>query len=160
QPFHAHAELGRGEAGGVAARARQTIDNACADRVRDQDEHDRHGARCLLHRPDAVWGGGHDDIGHECDDFLRISTITIGLARRPPHGRLCRRAAARAPPAAPSATCGEAAAPRRTVRGRPPQAAGAPHAPPLLSARRERPSGYTPAEKSDELAPPHGAYPK
>src|SRR5262249_45260135 len=30
----------------------------------------------------------------------------------------------------------------------------------LLRARRERPSGYTAAEKCDELPPPHGAYPK
>src|SRR5262249_28615086 len=29
-----------------------------------------------------------------------------------------------------------------------------------LRARRERPSGYTTAEKRDEFPPPHGAYPK
>src|SRR5262249_47711852 len=30
----------------------------------------------------------------------------------------------------------------------------------LLRASRERPSGYTAAEKRDEFPPPHGAYPK
>src|SRR5262245_31657200 len=30
----------------------------------------------------------------------------------------------------------------------------------LLRVRRERPSGYTAAEKCDEVPPPHGAYPK
>src|SRR5262249_6040782 len=30
----------------------------------------------------------------------------------------------------------------------------------LLRARRERPSGYTAAEKCDEVPPPHGAYAK
>src|SRR5262249_42292219 len=30
----------------------------------------------------------------------------------------------------------------------------------LLRARRERPSGYSAAEKCDEVPPPHGAYPK
>src|SRR5262249_54080354 len=30
----------------------------------------------------------------------------------------------------------------------------------LLRARRERPRGYTAAEKCDEVPPPHGAYPK
>src|SRR5262249_26691480 len=30
----------------------------------------------------------------------------------------------------------------------------------LLRARRNRPSGYTAAEKCDEFPPPHGAYPK
>src|SRR5262249_40862792 len=29
-----------------------------------------------------------------------------------------------------------------------------------LRTRRERPSGYTAAEKCDEVPPPHGAYPK
>jgi hypothetical protein len=29
----------------------------------------------------------------------------------------------------------------------------------LLRARRERPSGYTAADKCDEFSPPHGAYP-
>src|SRR5262245_46785862 len=31
QPFDGHAKFGRGEPGGVAARARQAIDNTCAD---------------------------------------------------------------------------------------------------------------------------------
>src|SRR5262245_37112984 len=30
----------------------------------------------------------------------------------------------------------------------------------LLRPRRERPSGYTAADKCDEFPPPHGAYPK
>src|SRR5262249_17394727 len=30
----------------------------------------------------------------------------------------------------------------------------------LLRVRRERPSGYTAADKGDEVPPPHGAYPK
>src|SRR4029453_9511613 len=35
-----------------------------------------------------------------------------------------------------------------------------PHPLRLLRSRRERPSGYTAAEKCDEFPPPHGAYPK
>src|SRR5262249_13414599 len=38
--------------------------------------------------------------------------------------------------------------------------ADAAHAIRLLPARRNRPSGYTAAEKCDEVPPPHGAYPK
>src|SRR5262249_54356320 len=38
--------------------------------------------------------------------------------------------------------------------------AHAPHPPGLLCARRERPSCRCTGEQCDELAPPHGAYPK
>src|SRR5262249_57566672 len=85
QPFDGHAQFGRGEPGGVAARARQAIDNTCPDRIRDQYEHDRHGACCLLHRSDARWGRCQDDIRCERYDFHRVSVIAIGLTRRPSH---------------------------------------------------------------------------
>ena len=35
QPFDGHPQFGRGETGGVAAWARQAIDDTCADRIRD-----------------------------------------------------------------------------------------------------------------------------
>ena len=39
------------ETGGVAARPRQALDEAGADRIGDVREHDRHGAGRLLQRP-------------------------------------------------------------------------------------------------------------
>src|SRR5262245_22849272 len=48
----------------------------------------------------------------------------------------------------------------RIVSGAGHQHADAPHALALLRARRERPSGYTAADKCDEFPPPHGADPK
>src|SRR5262245_22298964 len=85
QPFDGHAKFGRGEAGGVAARVRQAIDNTCANRIWNQYEYDRHGACCLLHRSDARWSRCQDDIGCECYDFHRVPAIAIGLTRRPSH---------------------------------------------------------------------------
>src|SRR5271166_1785036 len=41
----------RRKTGGVAARPPQASDEASADRVRDQHEHERHGLGCLLQRP-------------------------------------------------------------------------------------------------------------
>jgi hypothetical protein len=54
----------------------------------------------------------------------------------------------------------EAGLPFWIVIGRAHEHADATHALALLPARRERPSGYTAAEKRDEFPPPHGAYPK
>ena len=44
QPFPAQAVFERHETGGVAAGPRQAIDQAGADRIDDDREHDRHGA--------------------------------------------------------------------------------------------------------------------
>src|SRR5262245_34623057 len=48
----------------------------------------------------------------------------------------------------------------RIVLGENTKHADEPHALALLRARRKRPSGYSVAEKCDEVPPPHGAYPK
>src|SRR5262245_48459802 len=74
QPFDGHAKFGRGEPGGVAARARQAIDNTCPDRIRDQYEHNRHCACCLLHRSDAPWG--------RCQDDIRCERYAIAYVRK------------------------------------------------------------------------------
>src|SRR5262245_56805172 len=57
EPFGADRELVHGEAGGVAARARQAIDKTAADRIGDQYEYDRHHAGCLSHGPSTRRGG-------------------------------------------------------------------------------------------------------
>ena len=44
QPFCAHAVFKTHKSGGVAARPRQAIDVAGADRVGDDHKHDRHAA--------------------------------------------------------------------------------------------------------------------
>src|SRR5262245_43860178 len=51
QPFAADVPLERDEAGRVAARPRQAIDKAGADRIADTREHRRHGAAHLSQWP-------------------------------------------------------------------------------------------------------------
>ena len=58
QPFPGQAVFELQEAGGVAARPCEAIDEAAADRIGDAHEHDRHGARRLQHR---CHGGRADD---------------------------------------------------------------------------------------------------
>ena len=49
--FAAHAVFESRETGGVAARPRQAVDEAGADRIGDNREHDRHGAGRLQQTP-------------------------------------------------------------------------------------------------------------
>src|SRR6516225_1668543 len=114
QPFDGHAKFGRGEPGGVAARARQAIDNTCPDRIRDQYEHDRHGACCL-----ALMLGGADvrmTSGASATSSIaylrkrsaspaahRTSMLTLRPTAQPASCRPCRNAATRLCPSGSSA---------------------------------------------------------
>ena len=63
EPFRAHAVLEQNETGGIAARPRQTIHEASADRIDSSCEHDRHGSGYRLQRRHSRAGCGQDDIG-------------------------------------------------------------------------------------------------
>ena len=54
KPFSGHAVFERDEPGDVAARPREALDEAGADRIGDDREHDRHGARRLQQWPHAA----------------------------------------------------------------------------------------------------------
>ena len=54
QPFPAMLNSKMHETGDIAARPRQTVDEARADRIGDGREHDRHGAGRLLNGPTAA----------------------------------------------------------------------------------------------------------
>ena len=154
QPFPAHAVFERGEAGGVAARPRQALDEAGADRIGDWHEHDRHGAGRLLQRPHGRAASGQDDVRRERDQFRRVFANAVGIARAPADSRSarcgrsvqpnscspCRNAATRAC-ASGSSAARFMSTPMRRMRSR------------LLRARRERPRHRRAAEQRDELAP-------
>ena len=71
------------EAGRVAARPRQAVDEAGADRIGDNHEHDRHSAGRLQQRPYGRAAMGQDDVRRERDQFRRVSANALGVARRP-----------------------------------------------------------------------------
>src|SRR5258708_38036438 len=50
------------ETGDIAARPRQTIDEAAADRINHRHEHDRHGASRLLQRLQYQRAADQDDV--------------------------------------------------------------------------------------------------
>ena len=87
--FAAHAVFEHGEAGGVAARPRQALDEPGADRIRDLREHDRNGAGRLQQRRHNRAARGQDDVRGERDQFRRVSAMAVGIARAP---NACRSA--------------------------------------------------------------------
>jgi hypothetical protein len=158
QPFPEHAEFGRGKTSGVAARPRQAVDVAGADRVDRRYEHDRHGAARLLQHPHDRAGGGDDDVGRECDQFRRVSAKAVEIAPAPagvqPH------VATDSPAQFLQALCERRDAGQcvRIVRGLAHKDADAPQLRRrLLRARRERPCGRRTTDKGDEFPSPHGA---
>src|SRR6266516_4153832 len=83
QPFPAHAVFEEGEPGSVAARPRQALDEAGADRVDDSREYDRHGTGCLLQRRHHRAGSRQDHVRRECDQFHGVSAAAHGIVRVP-----------------------------------------------------------------------------
>jgi hypothetical protein len=83
QPFPADAVFESHETRGVAARPRQAVDEAAADRIDDDREHDRHGAGRLQQRPH--WSGamGQDDVRRERGQFRRVSANLGGIGAGP-----------------------------------------------------------------------------
>jgi hypothetical protein len=78
-PYSSH-----GKPGGVAARARQAVDEAGVNRIRDLREHDRHFAGRLLHRRHRTGTGSLDDVWRERDQFRRVSASAIDIRRTEP----------------------------------------------------------------------------
>src|SRR6516165_392763 len=71
------------EAGDVAARPRQTINEAGGNRIGDHYEYDRYSTGRLQqgwHGRDAT---GQDVVGRERDQFLRLSANRGGIGRAP-----------------------------------------------------------------------------
>ena len=71
------------ETGDVAAWSRQAVDEAGADRIADDREHDRHGAGRLQQRPHGRAAMGQDDVRRERGQFRRVSANFGGIGRGP-----------------------------------------------------------------------------
>jgi len=67
------AELGKaeGEPRHVAARLREILDEAGADRIADRDHHDRNGLRRVLRRQRRLKASGGDEVDVELDELRR-----------------------------------------------------------------------------------------
>ena len=149
------------KAGGVAARPRQTVDKAGADRIGNGYEHNWHGARCLQQRRHVRGAESQDDIGSKGDQFRRELPSLVGITRGPAivdlhvsavdPTQLLQRLQKRS---------------RVGLRARVVRVAGAlkhtdtPHPLALLRARGERRDRHRAAGKSYEIAPPQDRVPR
>ena len=93
--FAAQAVFELDEAGGIAARPRQALDKAVADRIDSLGEHDRHGAARLLQRHHGRADAGQDHIRAKRDQFHRIPAHS---ARCRPRSSGCRSERCGRPP--------------------------------------------------------------
>ena len=155
QPFPAQAVFERHETGGVAARPRQAVDEAGADRIADDREHDRHGAGRLQQRPHGRGAMGQNDVGRERGQFRRVSANFGGIGRGPagvdPHVAADGPAQLRQP----LQERPDAGLKFRIVRGCGQEHADAPHPLALLRARRERPRRRRATQNTEKFPPPH-----
>jgi hypothetical protein len=83
QPFSGQAVLEWHEAGGVAARPRQAVDEAGADRIDNGGEHDWNGARRLQQRRHGRGAGSQDDVRRKRGQFNRVFANALGIAAAP-----------------------------------------------------------------------------
>src|SRR5207245_11270512 len=81
QPFPARGVFGLTEPGGVAARARQTLDESGADRAGSQDEYDRHGAGRLQQWTRARAALREDNVRRQLDKLGRVSAGVVRFAQ-------------------------------------------------------------------------------
>ena len=83
QPFAGHRRVVICEAGDIAAGARQTLDEALANRVGDIYQDDRDRAVLPPQRSDTRAAPGHEHLGVELDEFRRIPFVERGGAASP-----------------------------------------------------------------------------
>jgi len=142
------------EAGGVAARPLQTVDEAGAHRVRDDSEHDRHAAGRLQQRRDRSIAIGHDHVRGAGHQFGCGSASIIGFCPGPTDVELHIAADGPAQLLQALGKCCDPGLAEGIPCSERHEHADAPHALALLRARRERPRGHRTAEQRDELAAP------
>src|SRR5260370_18817355 len=83
QPFRADAVFEGRKACDVAARASQTLDEACANRIGDVREHDRHGARRSPQYPGSRTAWTEDDVRRQPNQFGCIFSSIILVSPGP-----------------------------------------------------------------------------
>src|SRR5215468_5436712 len=150
QPLHRQFRRQEGEPRRVAARARQTCDQAAFQRVGRRSRDDWDALRCALRGADRSGAADHDDIDLRSQEIAdqrgyRFNIITI----------MAKLVGDLAP-----FDITEVAHPAHeflaewiVVRGSRPDVPDTRRLARLLRARRERPDGYTAAKKCDEFPP-------
>ena len=157
QPLAGYRRLEHGETGDVTARPREARDEAAADRIGNDRENDRDGARLLQQSRSVGRALRKNEVGLKGDEFLRESLYRLRVAGCRP-ARVDPDVAALRPAELLKSLpeCGGEGLSFRGALGKRHQHADPPHPVGLLRARHQRP-GRRAAEKGDEIATPHGA---
>src|SRR6516164_7274129 len=155
QPFPTDAVFIQHETSSVAARLREAIDEAGADRFGNLDEHDRHGTSRPQQRPRGCTGNSQDDVGRKCNQFRRVSANALSIARSPPYVDPQVAAVGPAQLLQSLHERRKAGLSFRIVRCEWREHADAPHPFRLLRPRRERPRDRRAAKQRYELAAFH-----
>ena len=140
--------------GGIAARPRQALDEAGADRIDDPTNTIGTVRVACSNGPTVGAASGQDDVRRERDQFRRVFAKVVGIAAAQ---RVSIRTLRPIDPAQflqPLQERRDAGLRFRIVRSRVHQHADAPHPLGLLRARRQRPRRRRAAEQRDELAAP------
>jgi hypothetical protein len=151
-PLFSKRELKRGKARDIAARPRQALNKALADRIADTCENDRYCACRLLQRRDTRRSDGKYHFRPYTDQFRRVKLYAFRIGTSPMIIDLQVAAFAPAPFLHPLPECHNASLCLRIVYGHPTEHADPPHAIGLLSTRRHRPRRCAP-DPRDELPP-------
>ncbi len=147
----------KGQSGDVTARSRQTCDQAHANRIVHQCEDDGHCRRRLLCGERRV-SAGDNDVHLEPRQLGGQLRRALGASLRP---AILDRDGAPVGPAEFVQPLHESRSPRCPGGGGSgPQITDGRELRRLLCACRERPSCRCTAKQGEELAPPHGVYPK
>ena len=158
KPFSAQAVFELHEARGITARSRQTLDDAGADGIGDEDKHERHGSCRLQKHCHGCAAANEDDLRCERSQFHRVFANVIGAAATPAivdpevaaldPAQLCQHVAKHSVARVHGCFIGDSR-----------ERAQAPNAWFLLCAGGERPNNRMrrrrATQKGDELAPPH-----
>src|SRR5262249_50310446 len=137
----------------VATRPRQTIDEAGADWIRDDREHNGHGSAHLEQRRHACIATRQDNIRRDRDQFRSMAANAVGVGGGPAGVELHVATNRPARLLQPLRKRRDAGLHYGIIRGERHKHANAPHPARLLPARRERPRSRCAAEQRDELAP-------
>src|SRR6266508_3012965 len=155
QPFSGDAFFVEHEAGDIAARVRQTRNQARAERVGDVDEYDRNRAALPLQRHDHRGCMAEDYIGLQRDHLFRERLILVAPDGGKPNVDVDIAALRPSVLFERLAKCLYACLQFRIGLSAAHQYTNSPHTPVLLRAPRERPGCRRDAEQRDELAALH-----
>src|SRR5215471_19994623 len=155
EPFATDCKLELHESGRVAARSRQTRDQAAADRIGDLDENNRHSAGYFLQGFHAAAANGDDHVRRKRHQFRGVFPVLARIAGTPTILDAHVDIIGPAQLLQPLLECRDLKARLLIVRDPGHQHADAPHPLALLRTRRERPGDRCAAKQRDEVAAFH-----